>query len=299
MKTKHILALVLALFLNGTSYAQTPELPLPQVPKELRQPKERAAFILEHFWDGMDFRDTLRSRNREFMEQNFANYLSLFPHAEQSALPEYAEKLVNLSSADSKALRMISSIAEQYLNEQDSPVRNEEHFIIFLEAQMKSGHFSESEASRLSFLLTTAKKNRPGTRAADFAYITNTNKRATLHSTKADMTLLIFYAPDCEHCMEIIKDMRRSTLLQQAIKEKKLTVLAIYADGDHNVWQKNKDSLPKEWTTALDTDGIFRKNLYALPSLPVIYLLDKDKLVVLKETCLQAVEDSIQLNNKK
>lgn len=57
------------------------ELPLPEVPALLTAPEERAAYVLEHFWDGMDFRDTLRSRDRLFMEQCFVNFLSLFPHA--------------------------------------------------------------------------------------------------------------------------------------------------------------------------------------------------------------------------
>ena len=38
----------------GSSVA---ELPLPDVPAELTEPKERCAYVLEHFWDRMDFRD--------------------------------------------------------------------------------------------------------------------------------------------------------------------------------------------------------------------------------------------------
>ena len=47
--------------------------------------EERAEYIISRFWDGMDFADTLRSRDRQFMEQNFVNFLSLFPHARQEA----------------------------------------------------------------------------------------------------------------------------------------------------------------------------------------------------------------------
>ncbi len=286
---KLILPALLTIALSANCYAQTMELPLPNVPKELRQPKERAAFILEHFWDGMEFCDTLRSRNRGFMEQNFANYLSLFPHAEQSALPTFVNKLMKAASVDKKAFMMVGEIAEQYLGEKQSPVYNEGYFILFLEAQINSGILSENELLRPTFLLNTAKKNRPGMVAANFSYKTSKGISANLHTTEAENLLLMFYAPDCEHCMEVVKDMQKNVQLRELLKSKRLKVLAVYADGDRQLWKRTKDNLPKEWTSALDIDGIFRKNLYALPSLPVMYLLDKNKKVLLKESNVEEI----------
>ncbi len=55
------------------------ELPLPAVPAEMTVPADRAGYILLHFWDAMDFDDADRSLDRDFMGQNMANFLSVFP----------------------------------------------------------------------------------------------------------------------------------------------------------------------------------------------------------------------------
>ena len=73
------------------------ELPLPEVPAGMTAPEERASYILSRFWDGMDFTDTLRSHNRPFMEQNFVNFLSLFPHARPKTLPTRIGNLLKRS----------------------------------------------------------------------------------------------------------------------------------------------------------------------------------------------------------
>ena len=70
-------------------------LSLPDVPPSLTAPEERAAYIIAHFWDGMDFGDTLRCRDRAFMEQNFVNYLSLFPHAGPETLPPHSWRVTS------------------------------------------------------------------------------------------------------------------------------------------------------------------------------------------------------------
>ena len=102
------------------------ELPLPEVPALLTAPEERAAYVLEHFWDGMDFRDTLRSRDRLFMEQCFVNFLSLFPHALPQSLPSPVGRLLQRAAVDSVAFRLVNSLAEHYLDDPNSHMRNEE-----------------------------------------------------------------------------------------------------------------------------------------------------------------------------
>ena len=78
-----LLAPLLALLGSSGIFAQ--ELPLPAVPDTIRQPQERAAYVMQHFWDALDFSDTLRSCSRPFMEQQVVNFLSLLPHAAPDA----------------------------------------------------------------------------------------------------------------------------------------------------------------------------------------------------------------------
>lgn len=274
----------------GTSTERMRELPLPDVPASLTVPEERAEYIICHFWDGMDFADTLRSRDRLFMEQNFANFISLFPHARQEALPPYIDKLLERAAADSVASGLVKNIAERYLDDPNSPMRNEEYYILFLEGQLRLPGLPEKERMQLACRLETAKKNRPGMKATDFSYIDRDGNRRTLHATQGNPLLLLFYDPACSHCSEILDGLRESPLISNLVVDGKLSVLAVYTEGDRNLWNETKNSLPREWIVAIDDSSIVDRELYDLPAMPVIYLLGKEKNVLLKDPAPEALE---------
>lgn len=266
------------------------ELPLPEVPASLTVPEERAEYIICHFWDGMDFADTLRSHDRLFMEQNFANFISLFPHARQETLPPYIDKLLEQAAVDSVASGLVKSIAERYLDDPNSPMRNEEYYILFLEGQLRLPGLPEKERVHLAYRLETAKKNRPGVKATDFSYIDRDGNRRTLHNTQGKQLLLLFYDPACSHCSEILDGLRESTLIADLVAGNELSVLAVYTEGDRKLWDETKSSLPREWIVAIDDSSIVDRELYDLPAMPVIYLLGKEKNVLLKDPTPEALE---------
>lgn len=259
------------------------ELPLPEVPPSLTAPEERAAYIIAHFWDGMNFSDTLRSRNRAFMEQSFVNYISLFPHVRKETLPDNIRNLLEKAAADPAGFRMLNDIAEHYLDDPNSPMRNEGYYILFLEELLRLPGLSEYDRIRPAYRLETARKNRPGTVAADFSYTDRNGNRRTMHATRGKRLLLLFYDPACSHCSEILDGLRRSAIISNLIKDKELTVLAVYTEGDRNLWNETKAFLPQEWTVAIDESRIVERELYSLPAMPVIYLLNRNKRVILKD----------------
>lgn len=261
----------------------TDELPLAEPPAALRTPRERASWMIRHFWDAMEFGDTLRSRNRDFMEQQFVNFLSLFPHADTTALAPALGQLVARAAADREALLLVGEIAEKYLYDPNSPMLDEGYFIRWLEALIASGALDEAERIRPAYLLGAARKNRPGMLAADFTYITRDGRRQTLHGTAAEETLLLFYDPDCDHCREIMEALASSERLRSAIAAGRLTLLALYADGDRAAWDCTKEQLPAAWIVGFDTGAIRTRELYVLPAMPTLYLLDRDKRVLAKD----------------
>lgn len=269
------------------------ELPLPEVPTSLTAPEERAEYIIAHFWDGMDFSDTLRCHDRDFMELNFVNYLSLFPHVDPEALPPHIDRLLGQAAADPRCLDIVNNLAEHYLGDPNSPMRDEEYYILFLEGVLRLPGLSEDERIRPEHRLETARKNRPGTTATDFAYTDRDGKRSRLHATGGGLILLIFYDPDCNHCSEILEELRGNEVIGSCVKNGELTVLAVYTEGDRRLWDDTKSSLPQEWTVAIDGSGIVEHELYDLPAMPVIYLLDGRKTVLLKDAVLPEIERTI------
>ena len=302
---------------------QTQDLPLPAIPATLRTPHERASYLLAHFWDSMSFDDTLRSRNPGFMEQNLVNYLSLFPHAPAEARTEAVHLLMQRAEADKPAYLLLAELAEKYLYTIGSPMQSEEHFIPFLEAIAHTPLLNDTEKSRPRFLLSAALKNRPGTIATDFAYFTPEGDHRTLHTTpSAHCLLLMFYNPDCNHAL--IAGMRSSSgnlsaetvtvtipegytvrqtiallhddrLFKQMLHDGLLTVLAINTENTPETAPRPEaapragNRLPTDWMAGTASHTLTDNELYILPSMPTLYLLDKEKHVLLKEALPEQV----------
>lgn len=142
----------------------------------------------------------------------------------------------------------------------------------------------EAELERDRFLKEMEMKNRPGTKAADFAFVSRDGKSYTLHSRPETLkTILIFYNPDCHDCHEAMERIDRATLSDR------FRILAIDAEEDREMWEKTKDSLPAGWTVGFSTDPIQEEDIYILPDTPTIYILDRDNTVILKETDVDGV----------
>lgn len=282
---RNILLLIVCWFgLLSVVADSIPELPLPNVPTTLRTPGERANYIITHFWDAMEFGDTIRSHNRMFMEQNFSNFISVFPYAEEEVRQKAIETLLGKAETDSIGYVLLKDIAEKYLYEPDSPMMSEEFYILFLERFIKSPILGEHGALRLYRQLDAARKNRPGMTAANFSYTTREGTSTTLHQTDTNgELLLIFYDPDCEHCKEVTGELQKDKTLSEAIAAGKIKVLAIYSDEDYNLWKRTAGLLPKEWTVGYDGGTLQENGSYVLRTMPTLYLLDREKKVIAKD----------------
>ncbi len=265
------------------------ELPLPSVPSTLRTAPERAAYVLTHFWDSMDFRDMLHCRNKAFLEQNFVNFVSLFPHASQEACALAVKRLMKAAETDTVVYALLAEMAEKYLYEPESPMRCEECFQLFLEEMVHTPVLDEFAKVRPVYLLGIMKKNCPGMRAADFTYRLPDGKRQTLYDTPGEWLLLLFYDPTCEHCHEVMAELKEDDCLQKLTNAGQLTILVVDAGGDRVVWERMLPVLPAIWHPALGEERV--QELYPWRSLPALYLLDRNKNVLLKETSLQTITD--------
>ena len=273
-----------------------PALPLPEVPAMLRTPAERADYIVEHFWDALDFTDTLRSRDRGFMEQSFADYVSLFPIADSSSLTTAVNGLVARAQADPEALSLLAEIAGKYLYEQDSPMYDEGHYLLFADAFVDAYadafagvSLRDYELLRIEARRTAIRKNRIGTEAADFVFETVAGDKMRLSEAVGAhrRTLLLFYDPECAHCMETVLELSSMEALDEALAGGGMCVVAVYSGMDvmsRVTWRRTLDRLPSTWIAGYDDGTVYTEDLYVLRNMPALYLLDSSGRVLLKDT---------------
>lgn len=259
------------------------ELPLPTVPDSLRQPAARATYLLAHFWDAMDFADTALTRNSQFMERNFANFVNLYPHAIADSLPSITGRFLRRATTDTPSRLLLYDIIDRYLNTPDSPVQSDDAYITFLSQWVELPGIDKYELEEPRYRLASALKNRPGTRAADFRYRTIDGAESSLDGTAANRLLMVLYDPDCDHCTETMSALAASPEINELIESGKLKVLAVRVEGPDDLWQQTAHAMPANWTVGTDLTGVLDAELYDIPEMPGLYLLDADKTVLLRQ----------------
>lgn len=242
------------------------------------------------FWEGFDFGNKAMIDNPGVTEARFKDFcaqLSLQGKKERKA---QVDTLLSRSEAGSEEMFLgFMELAEKHLSEPNSPLRNEESYILFLEYALRSGKTEEAYRERYGFQLKEAKKNRVGTKAADFGYITKDGTRGQMGKITSAFTLLYFNNPDCHDCKRVMGIMKASPTLAHLVASGELTILAVYPDEDLTSWEKHKEEFPSTWIVARYADGKEREK-YSLPAIPSLYLLDRGKKVALKDAPIEQVE---------
>lgn len=117
-----------------------------------------------------------------------------------------------------------------------------------------------------------------------------------MYRVKADYLLLFFYNPDCHACKEITDQLAASPVVNAWIKDNKLKILAVYPDEDLDAWKNHISYMPASWINSYDsTVSLKNDEIYDLKAIPTLYLLDKDKKVILKDVTFNQIDNYLQL----
>lgn len=276
---------------NGTAQSETrtpgKSFAPPPIPATLADDASRRNYLLSHYWESFDFADTLMLKP-EIAEQALANFLNIALQSPSDKAGEAISKLMAASSADSTAFAYFIELTERYLYDPNSPYRSEELYIPVLRYLVASPKLNEYEKIRPQYQLDMAMKNRPGSVAADFTYTQPNGSRGRLSGLHAECTLLYFYNPDCPDCKRVREYLCASPVFAAAT-ERGLRVLALYPDEELDLWRKHLAEIPKKWVVG---HALLRGEnpLYDLRAIPNLYLLDKEKRVILKDAPVEQIE---------
>jgi len=271
---------------------------IPEIPAELTVPQERANFLITHYWDNFNFSDTSYIHLPEITEQAFANFIELLPHATKSSSYFSINNMLLKAEKGSQEMYVyFLNHYNKYLYEPNSPLRNEEYYIPVLNYVINSDKTGDTERQRAEFDLALLLKNRVGTIATDFAYTLDSGKTGRLHDVNGQYTLLYFYDPDCSSCEYATHYLKESNVVETLVQNGLLKIVMIYPDKDIDLWKDHQKNLSGSWIKGYDKNRvIIDKQLYDLKATPTLYLLDKDKNVLLKDEEVEQIVEYIGIN---
>lgn len=273
---------------------------LPEVPAMLTAPEQRADFLVRHYWDNASFADTAFLTKKEVSEQAWVDYCDILNHVPLATAQKAIEEMIKKTEQNRRMFDYFTELADKYLYDPNSPMRNEEFYIPVLEAMVASPLLNETEKIRPQARLELAQKNRPDTKALNVTYTLASGATGTLYQCAAEYTLLFINNPGCHACGETIEGLKSSQVISQLVAEKRLKILALYPDEELDEWHKHRNEFPDQWINGYDkTQSMKMKNLYDLKAIPTLYLLDKNKIVLLKDAPWPVVEEYLMKNNAK
>ncbi|WP_281671526.1 DUF5106 domain-containing protein [Rikenella microfusus] len=217
-------------------------------------------------------------------EAKFRTFLNLTMTGQEDSARHVLDTLLDFYAGDSTAFRQMEAFLTPPLSDPNSRLRNDELYIPLLEAVIASPFYDSVEKVRPRYRLEMASKNRVGRPAADFTYTLADGTQGTLYGIEAPFTLVYINNPDCHACEQLQAEMAASPVIGGRLAAGRLKIVAIYPDEDLEAWRRHRGEVPTQWINGYDAGlAMRRQSLYDLRAIPSIYLLDKDKRVLLKD----------------
>ena len=177
---------------------------------------------------------------------------------------------------------------KKLLYDPNSPYRDEDAYIPVLEEIISSTYADSLQKARAARELPLARLNRVGSPATDFEFTLRNGRSQRLSevSTDKDYILLMFSNPGCADCSRVT----------QIISElQNVLVINIFPDDDLDAWLEYSAKYPSDWICgyAPDVDEFSEEDgtlpLYHLRAIPSLYLLDRDRHVILKDPPIEKI----------
>lgn len=285
---------------NSKKAEQFSALPFPEAtpPAMMEDPSDRAEYMALHYWDGITDPSRSYPCDTSFvsgvamseLEQRFANWTSILNMIDLSHVSKSMSRLYDRASAcekkdtSSNVFETFADLVSKYLYDPNSPLRNEDHYALYASRLAKSEFVEAVMQEKYAREVSLSAFNRIGTKATDFRFTDKRGRMYRLYDIKAELTLLFFSNPGCKACKDIIDVLNNDPSISRLIADGTMAVLNIYIDEDLEAWRSYMPIYPEKWYNGFDPDLVIRgENLYNVRAIPSLYLLDRDKVVIMKD----------------
>ena len=242
----------------------------------------RTDYVLEHYWDSFLGREGATTPNAILgisdgsVEQALANYIQILSNIKATSTPDdlkplkkaqksvqkFFDKIEAKQQADTSAhtyLRLTEMVS-RYLYDPNSPLRDEDLYLPFVEAMSKSSFTREDMRNAYNYELKMCKTNPYGSKVPD------------------------------ESCKGIIKDVMSRGNIEWLISDKKLSIVNIYIDEEVSKWREYSPNYPSCWINGYDyTFSLRDSGAFDIRAIPSLYLLDSSKRVIMKDAPTEKV----------
>ncbi len=274
-----------SIFLNATQDIEVPQMKAPENssnPDSVVQ-RLRYNYYKAHYFDNLKMDDPRLLRTPIFtskLDNYFQKVLIQIP----DTIIKEAHRVIAMANANYEMEKYLIQHLFNMANE--SKIMGMDAVMVDLgEVYYLSGRADWVDDEFLSKLRERVDKIKPniiGHAAADFKMQSYTEEYFKLSEIRANITILVFWEPECGHCEKEIPKLNED--VWRKYKDQDIKIVAVYTQIDQDSWIEfiHNHELD-EWIHLYDpyNQSNFRNN-YDIYSTPVIYILDKDKNILAK-----------------
>lgn len=262
---------------------QPPKLDLP-TPPALVAGRDVNSWLTEHFWDNMNPSDTTFKSYPDNTKEILRNWSAVMQGASFSSMHKGVKNLMEKVKHDSATVKHLMFVLEDVFFDPTLPFRNFEAYTAVLEWVVDYDQLSEDEKMRPRSQLEMIVKNRIGSLANNFTFITLDNNKHDLYKVGRDFTLIFINDPLCPSCREYKEMLSQDDFMNDLIQTGVLKVIGVVTDDDEKLWRDHAYEFPKNWVNGFNKDlSIKNQRSYDLTVIPTLILIDKSKQVLLKD----------------
>lgn len=253
-------------------------------------------YYLEHFFDNFAWNDP-RIFNTVVVEQKLKEYCNMIYQLDN---PEYDSLVVdalNRAKVNQTSYEYLFDALEHVLGSNISPYKVEHTYIAMLKDALQYPKLDENRNRRYTRELGFIDKNHAGDTIPNFNMVLANGDTISMYDIQSEYTLLYLQHPTCPTCHQVRNRMKDFDKLNKAISSGKLKVVMVYFEDDPKVWSNyvnSREANPNYLQGWNFDQTIEDNNLFDTRTIPYMFLLDKDKVVIKKDLLVNEIEPYIE-----
>ena len=255
-------------------------------------------YYKSHFFDSFDFSDSRLIRTPVF-HSKINTYLENLTAKTPDSIIVSCDYLIEKSRANPDVFKyVVSYLTSTY--ERSKIMGLEKVFVHLVNKYYSTNEVTWVDESQMFKIIERAETIEPlmiGSKAPNLILRDSSNVIHNMHKIDKDLTMVIFYDPDCGHCKKEIPVIKQNydEWLKEGIS---IEVMAVSVELDREKWTDFINTYDiGEWTNVAEfntyVDGEFNRNndpyvtpfpyikqLYDINGTPKVYVLDKNKKII-------------------
>ncbi|HMG82814.1 MAG TPA: thioredoxin-like domain-containing protein [Ferruginibacter sp.] len=278
---------------------------LMQKPLTRQDSTDNYNYYKAHYWDGITFMDERIIRTPFFIPKVERYYRQVISQNPDSIIAESDYQLLLARTCPEMYKFLLNWLTDEYFTPrymgQDAILV---HLFEKYHSQGLSPWLTKKQEDLISNRAYMEMSNLVGEPAADLNLIDSSGKVTSLYALSADYTVVCFWDPTCGHCK--IEIPRIDSIYQASWKKHNVKIYAVLTENVKTEWTKYiRENNIGDWTNVYQTAEMAKadddanrpsfRQLYDVTATPTLYLLDKDKRIVMKHLDWEQINDFLTL----